>query len=110
MRFTKILSVCFGLALLGSATATHHRSAVAGATQPRQSVMLADGGDPLPIPPRVADGGDPLPIPPLTADGGDPLPIPPRMDGGDPLPIPPLMADGGDPLPIPPHANAFAAL
>jgi hypothetical protein len=109
MRFTKILYVYFSLVLLGSATA-HRGSVVAGAARPQHSFMAADGGDPLPIPPRMADGGDPLPIPPLTADGGDPLPIPPRIaDGGDPLPIPPLMADGGDPLPIPPHANGFAA-
>jgi hypothetical protein len=95
MRFKKILSVCFGVVLLVSAT-TRHRSA--GAAKSRLTPFIA------------ADGGDPLPIPPLMADGGDPLPIPPLMaDGGDPLPIPPLMADGGDPLPIPPLANGFSA-
>jgi len=79
MRFTKILYVCLGLLLLASAT-THHGSA--GSAKPQLTpFIVADGGDPLPIPPRVADGGDPLPIPPLMADGGDPLPIPPRPNG-----------------------------
>jgi hypothetical protein len=62
-------------------------------------VLSADGGRPLPTPPKVvlmADGGRPLPTPPgqLVADGGRPLPTPPTrsgfLDGGRPLPTPPV--------------------
>ena len=68
MRFMKILSVCFALVLLVSAT-RHHGSAVVGAAKPRLKPFIA------------ADGGEPPPIPPLTADGGEPLPIPPLANG-----------------------------
>jgi hypothetical protein len=97
MRFTKILLVCLGLVSFAGSRGNQGWAAAGPANPHLRATVVADGGDPLPIPPLVADGGDPLPIPPLVADGGDPLPIPP------------LVADGGDPLPIPPLANGFAA-
>jgi hypothetical protein len=45
------------------------------------AVLIADGGHPLPTPPKKSplfDGGHPLPTPPaVIADGGHPLPTPP---------------------------------
>jgi hypothetical protein len=67
MRFVKILFVLC-TAILLAAVVIH------------TAVLVADGGRPLPVPPKlVADGGRPLPVPPkkMVADGGRPLPVPP---------------------------------
>ena len=93
MRLVKILIVlCTAILLAGVVFHT--------------AVLTADGGRPMPIPPKkvlVADGGRPLPIPKkvLVADGGRPMPIPPKKE---------LVADGGRPIPIPPKSPAVALL
>ena len=67
MRFTKILLVCLGVALVGLRVGN-----------PIPTTMIfADGGAPLPPPFLVLDGGAPLPPPVLIADGGAPLPLRP---------------------------------
>lgn len=94
MRFTKILYVCLGLVLLAVLAANPFAGA-ANAGNPLQTIILADGGAPPPIPPVIADGGAPPPIPPVMFDGGAPPPIPPVMaDGGAPPPIPPAPSVG----------------
>ena len=95
MRFTKILLVCLGLALIVGLDGTHSWTAAGSANPQIKVTIFADGGEPLPRPPLAADGGEPLPRPPLVADGGEPLPLPP------------LMADGGEALPRPPQANGW---
>src|ERR1700730_17103822 len=88
MRFTKILLVCLGLALVLSLRANQGSKAAALGNLPN-AIVLADGGAPLPPPSLMADGGAPLPPPLLMADGGAPLPPPSLMaDGGAPLPPP----------------------
>jgi hypothetical protein len=110
MRFTKILLVCFGLVLLAGLRANCSSGAATVRDHLPKEIVLADGGELLPIPPLMADGTEPPPIPPLMADGTEPPPIPPLMaDGTEPPPIPPLMADGTEPPPIPPLANGFVA-
>ena len=74
MRFTKILLVCFGFALVLSQRANQGSEGAASGNLPPTATIVADGGHPLP-PPLIADGGHPLP-PPLMADGGHPLPPP----------------------------------
>ena len=93
MRFTKILHVCLGLVLLAGLAANPFAGA-ANAGNPLQTIILADGGAPPPIPPVIADGGAPPPIPPAMADGGAPLPAPLMADGGAPPPIPPAASVG----------------
>ena len=91
MRFTKILLVCLGLALIAGLDGTQSRTATGSANQRIKTTILADGGEPLPRPPLAVDGGEPFPRPLLVADGGEPLPRPPLItDGGEPLPRPPL--------------------
>jgi hypothetical protein len=80
MRFTKILLVCLGLALLASSRG-NQGPAASTANPLLKAAVFADGGEPLPRPPLVADGGEPLPRPPLMADGGEPLPRPPLAKG-----------------------------
>jgi hypothetical protein len=105
MRFSKILLVCFGVALLASFSASQF-SGVAGVINSSVTAILADGGAPPPVPPSFADGGAPPPVPPMIADGGAPPPVPPAIaDGGAPPPVPPVMADGGAPPPVPPTAS-----
>lgn len=65
MRFTKILSVCFGLVFIWGLQANGNSGASGTGDRPQKTKLLADGGDPLPPPSLMADGGDPLPTPPL---------------------------------------------
>ena len=63
MRFSKILLVCFGVALLAGFSASQFTS-VAGVSNSSVTAILADGGAPPPVPPSFADGGAPPPVPP----------------------------------------------
>ena len=74
MRVTKILLVCFGLALLGLRVNQAPEPVVGNPIA--TTMIVADGGAPLPPPFLVLDGGAPLPPPVLIADGGVPLPPP----------------------------------
>jgi len=90
MRFTKILSVCLGGIFVVGLSLNVGSNAIGAANAFQNGTMLvADGGAPLPPPVLVADGGAPLPPPVLEADGGAPLPPPILVaDGGAPLPPP----------------------
>jgi len=65
MRFTKILLVCLGLALIADLRGNHSRTAAGSANPQLKATIFGDGGEPLPRPPLAADGGEPLPRPPL---------------------------------------------
>ena len=41
------------------------------------AVMMANGSDPVPLPPAARNGSDPVPLPPAARNGSDPLPLPP---------------------------------
>jgi hypothetical protein len=63
MRFTKILLVCLGLALVPTLRGNQGSEAAALGNLPPNAIILADGGAPLPPPSLIADGGAPLPPP-----------------------------------------------
>jgi len=65
-----ILSVFMALALVGL------KQTVAPAGSTRGSLMVAEGGDPMPRPDMVREGGDPMPRPDAVREGGDPMPRP----------------------------------
>jgi hypothetical protein len=42
------------------------------------AVMMANGSDPVPLPPAARNGSDPVPLPPTARNGSDPVPLPPN--------------------------------
>ena len=79
----------------------HPGASTTGSSTTVRSIVLADGGGPIPTNPN-GGGGKFSPEPKLTADGGGPIPTNPNGGGNKVNALPTIVADGGGPIPTNP--------
>lgn len=108
MKVRKSLFSFVGIAILAGGSYCTERANVKVFSGPQ---LVADGGDPMPRPPRgTLVATDEVAVNALVADGGDPMPLPKPTRGGSIAAVQQatgvLVADGGDPMPRPPRKLA----